>query len=71
MSEPNQEQGLRSENFLDHESAIAYLDCGRTKFYQIRKRHQIAHYRHGGELYFKREDLDVYLASCKATLPTK
>ena len=55
--------------FLNQNAAIKYLECCRTKFYKLRKRHQIPHYRHGGVLYFRKEDLDAYFQSLKATLP--
>jgi len=39
--------------FLNQNAAIKYLECCRTKFYKLRKRHQIPHYR-GRSVFSKR-----------------
>jgi len=57
--------------FLIQADAAKYLKCCRTKFYFLRKQFQIPHYRHGGVLYFLKDDLDAYFLGLKATLPKK
>jgi len=55
-------------DMLVQDAAAAYLKCSRSKFWRLRKTHQISHYRHGGTLYFLKTDLDAYLRNLKANL---
>jgi len=68
MEEQNTASSPLGTEYIDHDQAMQYLHCQRTKFFRMRKRHQIPHYRHGGDLYFLKTDLDAYLRGLKATL---
>lgn len=59
-----------STGFLTHDEAAAYLMCERVKFYRLRKEGHIRAYRHGGRLFFLKDDLDAYFLSLRATLPS-
>ncbi len=52
------------EPYLDVEDAAAYLACEPHRIYDLR-RQGLRHYKDGGRLLFRREDLDAWLTKCE------
>lgn len=50
-------------NFISFEDACKYLQVTASKLYQLTSQKQITFYKPQGKIYFKKSDLDKWIAS--------
>lgn len=63
MTTPNASFEPQSPTYLTPVDAAQQLNLGRSAFYDLLRRSEIAHYRVGKLIRITREDLDAYLAA--------
>ena len=56
------EDGLRKDEFVKIDEAAAILNIEVRTLYDYTSRRKIRHYKPGSTLYFKRSDIDAYIA---------